>query len=257
MRVTVCQMRDQGGKMQEDWLDLVAHSKEEHADLIVLPEMPFSPWFAAEKPFDQATWDAAVEAHDAYMGRLAELSTGLVVGTRPVNLDGKRLNEGFVWSPEEGYRAVHHKFYLPDEDAFWEASWYERSSGHFKAFELAGEKAGMMICTEMWFTRHAHDFGRNGVNLLISPRATLGGSTEKWVAGGVAAAVVSGAYSLASNRGGVDERGLEWGGNGWIIEPEEGQVLARTSLEQPIITMDLDMAVAEKAKTTYPRYVKI
>lgn len=107
----------------------------------------------------------------------------------------------------------------------------------------------------MWFLEHARELGQAGVNLLICPRGTLMGSTEKWVAGGITAAVVSGAWCLASNRGGLDQAGREWGGNGWIIEPEEGQVLARTSLENPIITMDLDMDVAKRAKSTYPRYV--
>ena len=39
-------------------------------------------------------------------------------------------------------------------------------------------------------------------------------------------------------------------------EPEEGQVLATTCDTQPFVTVDIDPAVAERAKHTYPRYVK-
>ena len=49
---------------------------------------------------------------------------------------------------------------------------------------------------------------------------------------------------------------MHWGGKGWIIEPEEGDILALTSPSQPIITLDIDLTVARRAKSTYPRYVR-
>lgn len=83
MRVTVCQMHDQPEKMEEDWLDLVAHVREEHPDLVVLPEMPFSSWFAAQAQFNAAVWNAALAAHDLWIARLDELAPATVVCTRP------------------------------------------------------------------------------------------------------------------------------------------------------------------------------
>jgi N-carbamoylputrescine amidase len=80
-------------------------------------------------------------------------------------------------------------------------------------------------------------------------------SSGKWLAGGRAAAVMSGAFCLSSNRSGIDATGFEWGGHGWIIEPEEGDVLAVTDRGQPFVTVDIDLAVADTAKRTYPRYV--
>ncbi|MEO1368346.1 MAG: carbon-nitrogen hydrolase family protein, partial [Acidobacteriota bacterium] len=69
--------------------------------------------------------------------------------------------------------------------------------------------------------------------------------------------VVSGAYSLSSNFSG--DAGGElgpWGGAGWIIEPEEGEVLGVTSADAPFLTLDIDLGVADLAKSTYPRYVE-
>jgi N-carbamoylputrescine amidase len=48
---------------------------------------------------------------------------------------------------------------------------------------------------------------------------------------------------------------MKWGGSGWIIEPEEGKVLGVTTREQPFLTLEIDISVAEAAKHTYPRYV--
>jgi N-carbamoylputrescine amidase len=94
------------------------------------------------------------------------------------------------------------------------------------------------------------------VQLLVCPRATPTATAPKWVVGGQAAAVVSGAFCLSSNLSGKTAEGGDYAGVGWIIEPEEGKVLGLTSVDRPFLTLDLDPAVADRAKKTYPRYVR-
>ena len=91
--------------------------------------------------------------------------------------------------------------------------------------------------------------------MLVCPRATEITSVDKWIAGGRVAAVVSGAYCLSSNFSYRDGDAFKWGGNGWIVEPEEGTVLGTTSSEQPFLTIEIDLSKADTAKHTYPRYV--
>jgi hypothetical protein len=66
---------------------------------------------------------------------------------------------------------------------------------------------------------------------------------------------VAGAWCLSSNRAGPG-RVYPWGGGGWIIEPENGEVVGVTSASEPFLTRDIDLAAAEAAKETYPRYVR-
>ena len=224
--------------------------------MVVLPEMVFYPWIAWTKQVDVQVWEASVNAHTEWLTRLQELAPAMVIGSRPVNQQGKHLNEGFLWTPERGYQAVHAKYYLPDEELFWEATWYQRGE---KAFLPVREKQisiGMLICTELWFNEHARAYGKADVHLIASPRATPGTSRDKWVAGGRTVAVTSGAFSLSSNMSGRDRHGIEWAGTGWIIEPEEADVLGLTSPEHPFLTRDIDLNTAEQAKLTYPRYVR-
>jgi len=42
---------------------------------------------------------------------------------------------------------------------------------------------------------------------------------------------------------------------GWIVKPEEADILAVTSAAQPFVTLDIDLCVADQAQQTYPRYV--
>ncbi|UCH98003.1 MAG: carbon-nitrogen hydrolase family protein, partial [Candidatus Aminicenantes bacterium] len=168
---------------------------------------------------------------------------------------GKRLNEGFTWEAETGYQAAHVKYYLPDEEGFWEATWYERGNREFLVTQTGRARIGFLICTELWFNAHARCYGKQGIHILVCPRATPKSTTDKWVAGGRTAAVVSGAFCLSANFGHSTSHNVQWGGTGWIIEPGEGNVLALTSPQQPFVTLEIDLNAAEQAKHTYPRYV--
>jgi predicted amidohydrolase len=250
-RVTFCEMSDDRGKFSRDWKDLAKHVKSESSDIVVLPEMPFYHWFCAESKFSPTVWEEAVVEHERWLEKIPELGARTVIGSRPVNIDGRRLNQGFVWTKKGGVEGVHIKSYLPNEGGYFEASWYHRGDRRFRPFDAGGMKAGMMICSDLWSMKHARDYGKKGVHLLASPRATGKASVDKWVAGGRVAAVVAGAYSFSSNRTG--RRGLaEFGGGGWGVDPD-GNVLGVTSEEKPFVTVSMDPEVAEKAKKTYPR----
>lgn len=66
---------------------------------------------------------------------------------------------------------------------------------------------------------------------------------------------MAGAFGLSSNRTGPGPAGgFEWAGRGWAVDPD-GEVLGVTSAGEPFLTVEIDPAGAEAAKSTYPRYV--
>ncbi len=249
MRVTVCELRTSPGALEQDWDGLVAHVGEQRSELVVLPEMGFAPWFAADRPTsDEAAWASSVAAHVAWSERLPDLGAA-VVGTRPVDRPAGRRNEAYVATPAGPVRPLHDKSYLPDEAGFWEASWYGRGDGGHRVVDVGDLRVGVLVCTEMWFLEHGRAYGRAGAHVVATPRVTPAYSLDKWLAGGRACAVVSGAWSLSSN-----SAEPEHGGLGWAIEPE-GVVVATTSRDQPWVTIEVDLAAVDAAKADYPRYV--
>lgn len=254
LKVTICELSQEENDFQKDWEGLVDHVQSQKSDLVLLPEMIFCPWFAANVPFDETVWSDAVILHEQWMKRLNELAPAIVSGSSPVNRDGKRHNEAFVWDQARGLQPAHTKIYLPDEDGFWEASWYEPGGSGFSSIEIKGIRVGMALCTDIWFFQHAREYGKQGVHLLLHPRATQRVNLDKWLVAGRAAGVVAGAFCLSSNH--VSPRGTkpELGGMGWATSPN-GEVLGLTSRKEPYKTVSIDLEDAEKAKSTYPRYV--
>ncbi len=255
MKITVCELNTDTQAFENDWKQLVAHVKTETSNLVLLPEMPFYPWFPKTRQVDISVWNSAVDAHDRWETRLHELSPAIVIGSRPINTDGKRLNQGFAWEEAYGYRVAHTKYYLPDAGGFWEASWYDRGDGKFSPIQTSKAQIGFVICSDIWFTEHARAYGKKGVHLIANPRATRKSTFEKWLVGGRAVSLVSGAFCISSNHYYFKENeDPELGGKGWIISPN-GDVIGLTSREQPFITADIDLTEAEYAKQTYPRNV--
>jgi N-carbamoylputrescine amidase len=256
MKVTVCELRNEPSHLEAEWKALAKHTRERQSELVLLPEMPFFRWLPATADVNADAWQNSIAAHEQWDRRLHELGAGLVLATRPIVEAENRYNRSMVWERDGGQRAgLRSKCYLPDEEGFWEATWYSRGEVDFRAVDAGGIRIGFSICTEMWFFQHAREYGKQEAQLIVTPRATPGSTVDKWVAGGRATAVVSGAYCLSSNFSGEAGGSARWGGAGWIIEPEEGEILGLTSRDEPFLTADLDLGVADAAKETYPRYV--
>lgn len=253
MKVTVCQIGNSHQEIENDWNQLIDHVKTKRSELLLLPEMTFSPWFCASDQPKEDVWQSAVESHEQWLTRLGEAGVPFVAGTRPKTIAGKMINEAFTWTPARGATAAHQKYYLPDEEGFWEATWYERGDGDFSVASSGDITAGFLICSEMWFMHRARTYGKEGARIILVPRSTPEYSGDKWLAGGRVCAVVSGAYCLSSNRCGQAED-TAMAGLGWVIDPD-GNVLATTSDDQPFATVEIDLAVSDQARKTYPRYV--
>lgn len=253
MRLAVGELDGDGGDLGAQWDALVDAATGTGIGLLVLPEMPFSPWLAGRPEVDAEAWDLAVETHDQWCSRLGELDAEVVVTTRPIVAGGVRHNEGIVWTRDGGVVGRRCKTFLPDEPGFHEARWYDRGPVAFMPVPTPLGGLGLMICTEVWFHEHARRLGERGIRLLAVPRATPVASVEKWEAGVRVAAVTSGAFCLSTNRAGG--RGEATFGGGSLIADPEGVVLARSTPGTPLAVADIDPDVADRAKRTYPRYV--
>lgn len=255
MNVTVCQLDNRPDRLQNMLAQLQVHVEEKQSDFLLLPEMCFYDWLAADAEVDRERWLAAVEAHAKHILKLDRLGARAVIGTRPVVDDsGEFRNQAYLWTPDPRVLPVHEKYYLPDEEGYWEASWYGRGEPDFEPCRALDLEIGVQICTEMWFFEWARHFARAGVELLCIPRATPHASVDKWLAGGRSAAVCAGAYCLSSNLWNPPGSRADCGGLGWIVSPE-GDVLATTDPDSPFATVAIDPDFARRSKSTYPRYV--
>lgn len=249
--MTVCELPHDPKALAVAWAGLCEHTERHESDLVLLPEFAMVDALWEDERFDGERWCAAQTLSDEWLARLAELHAEYVVGTRPATVDGRRLNQGYVWSAAGGIVPLRSKFFLPDEPGSWEAHWFDRGDSDFPAYHAGALTFGLNICTELWAVETYAPYAAHGVQVILSPRATSRTTTRKWLSAGVVSAVRSAAFCVSSNR--VDPTGA-CGGVGWIISPD-GDILASTTPESPFATVSIDLAASAAARETYPRYV--
>jgi N-carbamoylputrescine amidase len=249
MRLTVCELPDEVTRRAPAWTDLIRHLHGFPTDLLVLPEMPFVPWKVfTTRVVDPIVWQQTLADHDAMVSRFGELAAAVIVGSRPVEDAGRRLNQGFTWTRGTGVQPGRSKVYLPDSPDGWEATWFARGTLDPSPLTCNGVRVGFQLCTEMLFTELSWTIGRAGAQLIAAPRAT--GGHRRWRLAASLMGIVSGCFIASANRRSY-ERG-DFAGQSWIVSPE-GDILAETTADAPIASATIDLSEVTSAKQTYPR----
>lgn len=235
MRATVCELPDAGASdvFERQWTQLADHVHSSQSEWVLLPDMPFCEWFADSARADSTVWSAAVQAHDAWERRLADLAPAVILGSRPIDFGNERYDEAFIWESELGLRSVHAKVRVVGQVSR-EWAWYQEATPDFTPIEVHGVCVGFLIGSEAWALDEAARYGQENVHLLAMPRSARGLSLEEWLDHARAAATRSRAYVLSSNRAGP------FGGQACIIAPD-GNVLGTTSESEPFLTLNIEL----------------
>jgi N-carbamoylputrescine amidase len=236
------------------WQRLVARVRALKPDVLLLNEMPFGRWLASSPRCGRIALEQSHALHREGAARLGEFRVPVVLGSQASWENGRSVNQGFLWTEQQGLVVLHTKQFFPDEPGYYEARWFQNGKTRFRVGEANGLRVGFLICTDVWFAEWARYYGRCGVHLIAVPRATPRYSLDRWKIGISAVALISGCYVASSNRAGRDSSGQVFGGRGWIVDPA-GRCLAETSSREPVAAAVIDLRIAEVAKGEYPRYV--
>lgn len=252
MRVALMQGSDGLTAGGPAWDRLEAAIRAAQPDILVTNEMPFGRWLAEAPVFDTVAAAASVAAHEAGLEALRALGVPVVLSSRPVPTGDRLANEAFALV-EGAYRFAHHKHYFPAEPGFHETAWFRTGRPGFDAVEAGEVKAGVLLCTELFFNEWARHYRRQGARLIAVPRAS-GESVEHWRTAAAMAAIVSGCYVVSSNRAGQASPELTFGGRGFAFAPD-GSLIKETSAEEPVVAFDLDPDRSAEQQAQYPCYV--
>lgn len=252
MKITVCEFPDDTAAMAPAWDHLATTLAAAPTDLLVLPELVASGSFWAQPVFDAAVWRDAVARHEDMSKQFERLAARRILGTRAIETGGQRLNESFLWTPARGMAPGRAKAWLPQQEGGWEATWFDRAPPVVDVVDDNGLRFAMLICSEVQVSPAPRALGQGGVQLIAVPRAT--GGHHRWEVATRMAAIAAGAFVASANRRGDNLAAGNFAGSSWIIGPD-GDELARTDAAHPVVTVEIDLALADAAKLTYPRNV--
>jgi len=252
MKVAICQLPDGLFHDSNAWTNFAKCIEIERPDMTVLNEIPFGPWVARSAIFNENLARASINAHEAALPALRALP-GAVISSRPIECGNKLANEAFLVADGQ-YRAMHHKQYFPHEPGFFESVWFAAGQQGYDPIDYRGVRFGVLLCTEVVFNEWARHYRRQGVHVIVVPRAS-GTSLRFWHTAACMAAYVSGCYVVSSNR--VSPRRNDdpcFGGGGFVYSPD-GELLQETSETLPFVAVNINLDLVRRAQRSYPCYI--
>jgi N-carbamoylputrescine amidase len=246
--ISTCEFPDQADMAAGMWRRLAIEIGKKPVDLLVLPELAGVDSFWSNPTFDEAVWRQAAATHAMLEEHLRPIAARRIVGTRAVAEGARRWNETFLWTPERGLVRGRAKALLPQQQGGWEETWFDRGARHAEPVRDGALCFGELVCTELMVSTAARGLGQSGVQVIAAPRAT--GGHPRWEVAARMTAIAAGAFVATANR-----RGATLAGGSWIVGPD-GDILARTDESAPIVSLEIDLALVDRARLTYPRNVR-
>lgn len=193
----------------------------------------------------------------AFTALARELRIWLNIGSLALKGPGEKLaNRSLLIAPDGSIAARYDKIHLFDVDlptgeSLRESHAYQGGTAAVLA-ETPLCPIGLTICYDMRFPHLYRALAQAGAKLFTVPSAfTVPTGQAHWHVLLRARAIETGSFVLAAAQGGQHESGRETYGHSLIVSPW-GEVLAEAGTEPGIVMADLDLALADVARTRIP-----
>ena len=232
-------------------IEQLKSARQQGADLVVLPELPYNPW-------SPATRNARLEDAEAEGGwretmqNAAAKSAGVAVLGGVIRLDDRRYNTAVLSDAKGKTIASYAKIHLPDEEGFREVCHYDAGHTPPRVISALGGRIGVQICSDANRPVGSQLLAAQGVQVILAPRATSVATWDRWRLAYQAMALTCAAWVVSVGRPGP-ERSVPLGGPSLVVNPH-GEVVLET--EETLAIISLDLCAADAARQEYPGYLQ-
>jgi len=245
-RVGFFQFHPNFGKVQHNLNKVVNSLKNVSADIIVLPELPFSGYYfkdreelksLAEEVTNSSTVDTLIRvcrAGDFY----------LVTGFAEKNGD-KYFNSSLLIGPE-GVVHTYRKLHLFNE----EKNWFDPGDIPLQINEIRGINVGMMICFDWIFPEVFRALSLLGADLICHPSNLVLSYCQQTM---ISRCLENSVFAVTANRYGGDKRPhgeVVFTGKSQIVAPK-GELLCKAPSKREVLYLrDINIELAKDKMMT-------
>lgn len=236
-------------------LEWIERARERGVQLLVFPELSLTGYrllhLTPQVALDPAT--------SSVFNRLIEAGQGmtLVVGFVESAASGVVYNSAAVLAGGR-LQSVQRKLHLPTYGIFQEGRFFAPGS-RLERFQYDGERAGILICEDLWHPVPARRLARAGARLLVvlsaAPGRIGGGevpkSQETWEALTRATAILDTSWVVYCNRVGFEE-GSFYAGASHVVAPDGLIVKRAPVLEEHLLVATLDLSEVDRVRQRLP-----
>jgi len=239
-------------------LELTQQAITEGADMVVFPELSLTGYFLKD-----LVPEVAMTLDDARLAPLFELSKRIDIATGVVlKSDDFRYYNAALYLSGGEVKHVHRKVYLPTYGMFDEQRYFAPGD-RIRAFDVAGVRAGMLVCEDMWHLSSAYLLFVQGVSLLLCISSSPGrgvlanadadvapGSVGSWNDLLQTVAEYTTSYVAYVNRLGYEDGVNFWGGS--CVFGPGGQMVVDAGENAGLVIADIDVREVERQRLATP-----
>jgi predicted amidohydrolase len=239
-------------------LELTQQAITEGADMVVFPELSLTGYFLKD-----LVPEVAMTLDDARLAPLFELSKRIDIATGVVlKSDDFRYYNAALYLSGGEVKHVHRKVYLPTYGMFDEQRYFAPGD-RIRAFDVAGVRAGMLVCEDMWHLSSAYLLFVQGVSLLLCISSSPGrgvlanadadvapGSVGSWNDLLQTVAEYTTSYVAYVNRLGYEDGVNFWGGS--CVFGPDGQMVVDAGENAGLVIADIDVREVERQRLATP-----
>lgn len=246
----------------------IREARARGAQLVCLQELFGGVYFCQSCEHKYFSWAEPVPGPSTErLGRLArELEVGIIASLFERRAPGLYHNTAAILAPDGRLAGKYRKMHIPDDPLFYEKFYFTPGDLGFAAWDVAGVRAGVLVCWDQWFPEAARLTALCGAHILFYPTAIGWHPSEKaeygqrqhasWELIQRAHAVANGCFVAVVNRVGREAPaggdGLEFWGQSFVCGPD-GAILAKASAErEEVLVAELDLRAIERQRTHWP-----
>jgi predicted amidohydrolase len=240
IRVGYFQFHPVFGNVQQNLEKIVNTLRGVSADIIVLPELPFSGYYFRDRD------EVKVLAEEVKGSSTVESLTKLckegdyyiVTGFSEKNAD-KYFNSSLLIGPD-GVLHTYRKLHLFNE----EKKWFDPGDIDLQVNEIRGIKIGMMICFDWIFPEVVRALAILGADVVCHPSNLVLGYCQQTM---LSRCLENSVFAITANRFGADKRPhgeIVFTGKSQVVAPK-GELLVRAAAkrtELSTVEIDIDLA---------------
>jgi predicted amidohydrolase len=234
-------------------LDFVCRAGNAAADLILFPELCFSPFFPQFAGRDATRY--AMQLDDECIQQIRSACRRLQIAASPnVYLrENERLFDASLMIERDGkILGVSKMVHIAQMPCFYEQDYYDPSDTGFKVYDTASGKIGIVVCFDRHYPESIRTCVLGGASLiLIATANTMDEPRDLFECELRAAALQNGVFIAMCNRTGA-EGGVVFCGESIVVGPDGELVAKAPTAKEALLIADLDLADIARARERRP-----
>lgn len=222
--------------------------KAKECDLVVFPEIQFTPFFPQYR--DHCVDDYCMKIEDEAIGQLLQKAKEHQYYLSPnvyLESNGSRYDASLWIGPDGKIEDISKMVHIAQNIDFYEQDYYTPSDDGFKVFETPFGRIGIVICFDRHIPESIRSCTLKGADLVIVPTANTKAEpmeTFEWEMR--VQAMHNQVFIAMCNRVGTEDQ-MQFAGESIVIHPS-GDVIAKADDQEQLLVCDIDLEEVKKVR---------